>query len=169
MATGIIAGGLAERWDPLSANFLCTAGLLFDIGKIALAVHYPKEMHAVCKDRKKKKIRLVHAEIKALGISHSEVAREMARSWNFSKNMVGVLSSDPLAEDLKVIGKNSALVGLAKILAASWGYGDELEGALPTQYDVLLHSVRRTQEDIKEMEEGLKRFVALQIDESFPG
>ncbi len=189
MATGIIAGGLAERWDPLNANFLCTAGLLFDIGKIALVVHHPKEMQAIYKARKGKKIRLVHAEIETLGLSHSEVACEMARTWNFPENMIGVLGSDPLAEDIKgkvirqlartvtlqspflhpAIGKNSAVVGLAKILASSWGYGDDLEGPLPTQYDALLHSVQRTQEDIQEMEEDLRRFVAFQIDESFAG
>lgn len=189
MATGIIAGGLAERWDPLNANFLCTAGLLFDIGKIALAVQYPKEMQAISKARKKKKIRLIHAEIKTLGLSHSEVAREMARAWNFPKNMVGVLGSDPLAEDLKekvirqlartvtlqspfllpAIEKNSAVVGLAKILASSWGYEDDLEGPLPMQYDALLDSLEKTQEDINEMAEDLRKFVAFQIDESFPG
>ena len=169
MATGIIAGGLAERWDPLNANFLCTAGLLFDIGKIALAVHYPKEMQAIYKARKKKKIRLVQAEIETLGLSHSEIAREIARAWNFPNNLIGVLGSDPLAEDLKVIGKNSAVVGLAKILASSWGYEDDLEGPLPTQYEALLHSARRTQQDIQEIGEDLKRFVAFQIDESFAG
>lgn len=188
MATGIIAGGLAERWDPLNANFLCTAGLLFDIGKIALMVQYPKEMEEIYKARKKKKIRLIHAETQTLGLSHSEVAREMARAWNFPKNMIGVLGSDPLAEDLKekvirqlsrtvtlqspfllpAIGKDSAVVGLAKILASSWGYEDDLEGPLPTQYDTLLHALEKTQEDINEMEEDLRKFVAFQINESFP-
>ncbi len=189
MATGIIAGGLAERWDPLNANFLCTAGLLFDIGKIALAVHYPKKMEAIYKARKKKKIQLVQAEIEILGLSHSEIAREIARAWNFPKNLIGVLGSDPLAGDIKekvirqlartvtlqspflhpAIGKNSAVVGLAKILAASWGYGDDLEGPLPKRCDALLHSLQRTQEDIKEMEKDLRKFVAIQIDESFAG
>ena len=169
MATGIIAGGLAERWDPLNANFLCTAGLIFDIGKIALMVQYPKEMREVYKTRKKKKIRLAQAELETLGLSHSEVAREIARSWNFPKHLIGVLGSDPLVEDLKVIGKNSALVGLAKILASSWGYEDDWEGPPPTHFDALLYSVQRNQNDIKAMEEDLRKFVAFQINESFAG
>ena len=113
----------------------------------------------------------------------------MARAWNFPKNMIEVLGSDPLAEDMKeklirqlsrtvtlespyllpAIGKNSAMVGLAKVLASSWGYDDDLEGALPTEYDALLDSLEKTQEDVKEMEEDLRKFVALQIDESFSG
>ncbi len=69
-----------------------TAGLLHDIGEIALAQYFPDEFSFVYQMACEKQMGLYQAEMEVLGISHCEIGALLAEKWSFPEPLREVLA-----------------------------------------------------------------------------
>ncbi len=65
-----------------------TAGLIHDVGRLALAAYYPRELAASIAFAKDQDCLLVEAERRVLGIGHCEVGAWIAAHWHFSDEVI---------------------------------------------------------------------------------
>jgi putative nucleotidyltransferase with HDIG domain len=83
IATAICAE-IISRTLRLKHDFAFTAGLLHDIGKLALVTVFPKEYESVIAWRDQEDCYLMDAERAVLGIDHVEAGLVLAKHWQFS-------------------------------------------------------------------------------------
>jgi putative nucleotidyltransferase with HDIG domain len=97
LATAICSQELA-RGCGVSPSISFTAGLLHDIGQLALATYYPTEFGTALAFSKENDCPMYEAERSVLGISHSEVGAWIAEHWHFSTDVVAAIRKhhDPL-------------------------------------------------------------------------
>lgn len=81
VGTGVCARVLAARLGK-DAEAAFTAGLLHDIGKLAMHVYYPEVFESVLASRGTDKA-LIDTERLVLGFDHAAVGYEVARNWHF--------------------------------------------------------------------------------------
>ena len=68
------------------------AGLLHDIGKLALDSYRPELYEKVILEQKKNKCSFLEAEKNICKFTHSELGGEIARQWNLNSNLVETIS-----------------------------------------------------------------------------
>ncbi|HTZ19265.1 MAG TPA: HDOD domain-containing protein [Opitutaceae bacterium] len=131
IATAVAAEYLAtksQRTDPAAAY---TAGLIHEIGKLAIAFSCADHFPAIRQVCVKKHCSWGRAEREVLGYDHPQVGAELVRRWNFPPSLVGVVEFQP-----PVAGMSAEVLPLAvhvhagKFLAASLGAGVSEDGFL---------------------------------------
>jgi putative nucleotidyltransferase with HDIG domain len=83
LATAICSRELARECG-YSESVAFTAGLLHDIGRLALATYYPSEFASAIERAADRDCLLLDAETSLLGIGHAEVGASIATHWNFA-------------------------------------------------------------------------------------
>lgn len=91
LGTAVAAQALARPLKrPPEALFL--AGLLHDIGRLAMLVLYPEDFTTVLGIAAARDCRLEEAERSHFGYDHSEVGAALAQRWNFPADIVDALA-----------------------------------------------------------------------------
>lgn len=86
VGTSLVAAGLAEMAG-FNRDLAFTAGLLHDIGQLALASNFPGEYAKVLDYRHKHDCFTVVAERDVLGIDHTQVGALLAETWHFPESL----------------------------------------------------------------------------------
>lgn len=154
-AIGAIAGALGNLLDGFETDVCFTAGLVRDLGKLALAILNP-EAFFTCLEKSKEQGRpLVEVEQETLGITHNEIQLAMAANLGFPPSLkVRRLQARPDESGVPV------LVALAAGLAKQWGFDDgaglEFDG---TEFLVeLCAELGHSFQDISARESELKNY-----------
>jgi putative nucleotidyltransferase with HDIG domain len=127
-----VAVGTEELARELRLNvpdYSFTAGLLHNIGKLALGNFVEDELNLISDLCRKKKITFDEAEREILGIDHAEVGGILLQNWNLPRHFVDIATYHHRPEDFKEINLVLDLVHVADILSMMAGYGlgsDEL-------------------------------------------
>jgi putative nucleotidyltransferase with HDIG domain len=87
LGTAICSQELARECES-SQTLAFTAGLLHDIGRLALATYYPRELASAIAFAKERDCALHEAERCVLGIGHPEVGAWIAAHWHFADLVV---------------------------------------------------------------------------------
>jgi putative nucleotidyltransferase with HDIG domain len=87
IATALCAQSLAELLD-IHPGSAFTAGLLHDIGRLALASHFPEELGLAISWRIQHDVLALEAEQQILGIDHAAVGGMIAAHWRFTPDIV---------------------------------------------------------------------------------
>ena len=147
-----------------------TAGLVSEIGKLALAYSCSDHFPAIRLLQSEKNITWLAAEQAALGYTYATVGAELLKRWNFPANLVAVAVNNPpfatspadvlpllvhvhaakfIASSLGAgVAEDGFLFGLNSALLLEWGFtSDKLEAALP---EVLARAERMLPEKIKQ-------------------
>jgi putative nucleotidyltransferase with HDIG domain len=82
LATAIAAGALA-RVLQMDEDTAFTAGLLHDVGRLALATHFSEELAATLALAQRADVPALEAEMTVLGIDHAAVGALIAGHWHF--------------------------------------------------------------------------------------
>jgi len=90
LATAICSQELARACGT-SPGVAFTAGLLHDIGQLALATYYPSEFGAAIAFSKEHDCPMYEAERSVLGITHCEVGAWIAEHWHFSADVLAAI------------------------------------------------------------------------------
>lgn len=136
--TAMIAGCLGKLLPHMEPDVCYTAGLIHDIGKIALAAHHPGLLAEIVRRVKQTGVPFRQAEREIIGVSHADIAAELAAAWAFPELLTDALktfSHWPAARS----GNNLAgALYLADYLANDWGFDDGVEhNAAPLPREIL--------------------------------
>ncbi len=100
-----------------------TAGLLHDIGKVALSVWLENRMGAICNYAAREDLTFDQAERKILGFDHAEVGKYLADSWNLPAEITAAIrfhhEPDACKPPLPVVD----CVHIGSYLTLSMGFG----------------------------------------------
>ena len=102
---------------------ISTAGLIHDIGKVAIKMELPEEFEEINIMVREKKVSRYTAERDILGLDHAEVGRWLAKKWNLPNKLIEPIAChhDPrLAKDEQLA---SAVVHFGNIVIRGMGYG----------------------------------------------
>ncbi|MCA9483199.1 MAG: HDOD domain-containing protein [Nitrospina sp.] len=114
-ATGAIAGELANVFEGFETDVCFTAGLLHNLGRLALALLEPEPYIRCLRMAEETGKPLLEVEKERLGVTHEEIYSVLSSHWNYP---------DTLRRNKSAAGKENvaALVDLSARLAAQWGF-----------------------------------------------
>ncbi|MBI1891938.1 MAG: HDOD domain-containing protein [Burkholderiales bacterium] len=129
IASAICAKVVAKQMR-IDGDQAFVAGLLHDIGRLVLVMHFPQEYEAVLDYRTANQCRLRQAELDILEIDHAQVGRMLAEHWKFPVPIQNAIAShhDPV---LGPVGALATAVQVANCITFSMARTDE-EKNLPS-------------------------------------
>jgi len=81
VGTGVVSQVISHQLKyPHVENFFI-AGLLHDIGKLAIIMLFPEDFNQILKEVKEKDISIIEGESGVLGLDHTEIGHRLARRW----------------------------------------------------------------------------------------
>ncbi len=166
LVEAVAAEYLAEQTGRVDPKTAYTAGLVHEIGKLAVAYSCVDQFPEVRKIQSTNNIPWLDAEKKVLGFNHAEVGAELLRRWKFPASLVAVGTFNPphagdpveflpllthvhAAKYLAVtigagVAEDGFLFELNTALLIEWGFSAEmLEASIP---DILERAGRLLQE-----------------------
>lgn len=129
ICTALSARALAKatRINPETAF---TAGLLHDIGKLALAARFPEHFSAVLEYQKREDCRMFEAEKKILGFTHCQIGEAVAEKWRFSPEAARAVAGHHEPEDHPA-STITSLIHIANVMGHVIGYMDDPDDLVP--------------------------------------
>lgn len=163
LGCAVVSNVLARHLGVKDPEEISTAGLIHDIGKVAIKMELPKEYAMITELSQEKKISRLEAEREILGLDHAEVGSWLAKSWNLPNKLVEPIAchhNPQLAKEEKVA---SAIIHFANIMIRGLGYGHagdiwvpplnnsawKLLDLAPADIDPLLHEIEEKLWDVK--------------------
>jgi HD-like signal output (HDOD) protein len=130
LACGIFSRVLAAHLNSNQTEQLFVSGLLHDLGRLILYIHFPKESHnIIIRSRNRSKL-LIQEEADYLGCDHSEVGRQLLQQWKLPLILENcVLYHHNPSEAQHMIP--ATIVHLADIMVISLGIGSSGEKFVP--------------------------------------
>jgi putative nucleotidyltransferase with HDIG domain len=121
---------LAEAADLRNPEEVFTGGLLHDIGKLVVAVHYPEKYSIVVNEVQRTGAPMVEAERKIFSYDHCQVGSALAVQWRFPPDTALMIGSHHLADGVVPARKDIAAVHIGNILCMALGLGASGEKVL---------------------------------------
>ncbi|MFH1498835.1 MAG: HDOD domain-containing protein [Verrucomicrobiota bacterium] len=158
LVTAVAAELLAERTGRVESAVAYTAGLVHEIGKLAVANACSTCFAEVRRRQQEDGVTWLEAERRVLGYTHAEVGARLLRGWNFPAVLVAAAEHNPPRPDCPAdalpllvhvhagkflatsmgpgAGEDGFLFELNAPLLAEWGLGSEvLTAALPEIFE----------------------------------
>jgi putative nucleotidyltransferase with HDIG domain len=122
MATGVAARALATRTGYRLAGEAYAAGVLHDIGKVALRQSFPDRFEGIVALARGQRLSIAEAERGVLGSDHAEVGGWLAERWGLPADLVEAIALHHRPECAEVNPELVTLVHLANSLAERMGH-----------------------------------------------
>ena len=159
LACAVTARIIAKRKGIKEPEEISVAGLLHDIGKVILALEFPKEYEEVMKQAEKTGITIHEAERASFSESHATIGFWLAEKWRFPVNLAEIIQCHHQPQMSKRAPLETAIVHFADILVRGRGIGfagDPYVPAVnPAAFDLLQLSETELLEILNEMEDAL--------------
>ena len=123
LGCALVSNILAKRLGVGDPEEVSTAGLIHDIGKVAIKMELPEEFEIIKQMVRERHIAMYKAEQEVLGVNHAEVGGWMAKSWNLPVKLVEPITChhDPRLAKQEQLA--SAIVHFSDIVIRGVGYG----------------------------------------------
>ncbi|MES1228082.1 MAG: HDOD domain-containing protein, partial [Armatimonadota bacterium] len=122
-ATAVGAQHIAGLSRRVKEDVAFTAGLLHDIGKVALSVWIENKIQAIAFYAQREKISFDEAERKVLGYDHTQVGEHLAKAWNLPDEICEVVRFHHHPEYAPASSDLVDCVHVGDFLAMSMGFG----------------------------------------------
>ncbi|MFH1215263.1 MAG: HDOD domain-containing protein [Pseudomonadota bacterium] len=159
LGCAVVCSVLAKRLDVSDPEEVSTAGLIHDIGKVAIKMELSKESEILSKMIHDKGISMLDAERELLGLDHAEVGGWLAKSWNLPPKLVEPISCHHNPKDAKDEKVAAAIIHFSDILIRGLGYGHGDDIWVPSlsksAWELLNLSAQDIDEIIEQVEEKL--------------
>jgi HD-like signal output (HDOD) protein len=130
LACGILSRVLAAHLNSNQTEQLFVSGLLHDLGRLILYIHFPQESHNIITRSRNRSKLLLEEETDYLGCDHAEVGKGLMKQWKLPlmlENNVCYHHNPSEAQQ----AKPAAIVHLADIIVNSLGIGSSGERYIP--------------------------------------
>ena len=164
-AVAMIAGGLGMFIPNMKGDLCYTAGLIHDIGKIALIAYFPEVMSESIKLAVQNHIPLTQAETERVALSHADIGAAMAENWRFPDILITALKNFPRENALKTGDKLAGVVCLAEYLANDWGFHDGVDRNSNPFPNELLDLLGIGRQDLEKWEPALKQNAEFSVED----
>jgi len=114
---------LARHMHLAQVGLLFTAGLLHDVGKVALNEHVAQEYAEIARRVFTDRISFCEAEREVLGFTHPEVGARLAESWNLPESIINCIKYHHEPETLSTPDALVDAVHLADSVCLVMGVG----------------------------------------------
>jgi putative nucleotidyltransferase with HDIG domain len=131
LGCAVASNVLATRLGLSDPEEISTAGLIHDIGKVAIKMELPGEQEQIRKLVEERRVTTITAERAVLGFDHTEAGSWLARSWNLPAKLVEPIAChhDPrLARDNQLA---ASVVHFSNIIIRGLGYGHGRDNWVP--------------------------------------
>jgi putative nucleotidyltransferase with HDIG domain len=152
MAVAVCSRSMAARWG-LDRELAFTAGLLHDIGRLALAVVEPDRLEEI--NARAASADLLDAEREVLGYDHAMLGAELAKRWNFPEAIQDVMlhysEPEPMQPMVRLVHLACSMAGAAE----AGGDVDAMLCVLPVtvraEFDGNRDRIERCLEELEQM------------------
>jgi len=129
LACGVAARAMADRCGYRLEAEAFAAGMLHDIGKVALRQTYPDRFEAAVALVRQQGIPMIEAERGVLGSDHAEVGGWLAERWGLPRDLVEAIACHHRPEQARLNPELCSLVHIADWLAGRTGNSWPAEAA----------------------------------------
>lgn len=158
LGTAIISEELARFTGCAQESIAYTAGLLHDIGKVALDQYIALVSPFFYRRTQIDMVELCEVEKEKLGLTHTEAGGMLADNWSLPENLIDTIKHHHCPEQATVDSELTHLVYLADLLMSRFQVGQELEclnvdglslrlqkvGLTPSQFPILVDLIPRS-------------------------
>ncbi|OKY75584.1 MAG: HD family phosphohydrolase [Desulfobulbaceae bacterium DB1] len=159
LGCAVVCSVLAKRLEVSDPEEVSTAGLIHDIGKVAIKMELRRECEALGQLVREKEISMLAAERELLGLDHAEVGGWLAKSWNLPPKLVESIACHHNPTDAKDEKLTAAIIHFSDILIRGLGYGHGDDVWVPplskSAWEMLNLSAQDIDEIIEQVEEKL--------------
>ncbi|MBS1537008.1 MAG: HDOD domain-containing protein [Bacteroidetes bacterium] len=145
-STGMVAKSLASKIKRSFRDVEFIAGLLHDIGKMAMIQFDPNRYEQSLQLITDKNLSDLEAEIEIFGVDHQTTGELIARLWKLPKEIQTIVGHHHHPEELSDLRELTSVVRIADLLCELWGAGigekiDEINIVELPAWQVLCESI----------------------------
>ena len=159
LGCAVVCNVLAKRLEVSDPEEVSTAGLIHDIGKVAIKMELKPEAATLWKMVHDNQSSMLAAEREYLGLDHAEVGGWLAKSWNLPPKLVEPIACHHNPKDARQEKIATAIIHFSDILIRGLGYGHGDDIWVPplskSAWDLLGLSAEDLEEVLDEVEEKL--------------
>lgn len=141
---------LAERMQIPAAQKCFIAGLIHDMGKLALLNYDPPGYQCVLEEVLHKQVPIEFVELGAFGVTHAQLSGQISRRWKLPIHFMNAIAFHHDSPD-QICGTLANVVRVANLLSKIAGYSDGGNPYNMISADLLMPHPRISQHDIQEI------------------
>lgn len=154
LAVALCSKEIAAKTRVCEEDIAFTAGIMHDIGRLALLRAFPSESVAIAERAKEGEVSLIAAEEEALGLDHQGAGGFLAEHWRLPRELQDVISSHHDKRALS-LGPLAGGVYLSDKICQRLGLGWTGDVIIPEVSEEELNSVRMNGDKLTEVEKQL--------------
>lgn len=151
LGVSLAAGIISRRIKLKDAEEIIVAGLLHDIGKVALKVEGPEYFDSVMEKVGQDKTLFIDAEDEVLGFNHTKVGEWLCGKWNLPANLRDPITMHHQPRNAKNSPEATAVVHMADILVRSVGFGSGGDDLIPVLDREIVKTLSLSLSDVAEV------------------
>jgi putative nucleotidyltransferase with HDIG domain len=151
VTSALIARELAERRGVTDNHLLFTGALIKDIGKVVLNQHVADSSERINALVLEHGLSFREAEKEVIGIDHAELGGLVAERWNFSADLVDIITNHHLPKESSSRYFETCLVFLADTICMMMGIGVGSDGLAYRFHRGVVELLNFSERDIQEI------------------
>ncbi|MBX7258617.1 MAG: HDOD domain-containing protein [Candidatus Hydrogenedentes bacterium] len=131
LGCAIVSRKLAQQIGHAEPEEIMVAGLLHDLGKVALTFVFPNEYQKVVEEARASGRYVGDVEREVFGVTHTRVSSWLAAEWHFPARLAEPLTYHHNPELAKTNRDATCIVHVGDILTRGMGYGHPGDDSMP--------------------------------------